>query len=150
MPTRNTAGLFLYMCSEMCIRDRRYAAALIMSGSAIRPKNIAQGLDTVAEHSGPLPTILKRVTRLQQEDFVKGTENDVNAIAVEKARSGQPLSQFFITCGGDDFALEGTKSVSYTHLDVYKRQPTALRCFPSCSSTSWARRWDFQWHITSV
>ena len=97
------------MCSEMCIRDRRYAAALIMSGSAIRPKNIAQGLDTVAEHSGPLPTILKRITRLQQEDFVKGTENDVNAIAVEKARSGQPLSQFFITCGGDDFALEGTK-----------------------------------------
>ena len=87
----------------------RYAAALIMSGSAIRPKNIAQGLDTVAEHSGPLPTILKRITRLQQEDFVKGTENDVNAIAVEKARSGQPLSQFFITCGGDDFALEGTK-----------------------------------------
>ena len=44
----------------------RYAAALIMSGSAIRPKNIAQGLDTVAEHSGPLPTILKRITRLQQ------------------------------------------------------------------------------------
>ena len=52
---------------------------------------------------------MKRISRLQDEAFVKGTENDVNAIAAEKAQSGQPLSQFFITCGGDDFALTGTK-----------------------------------------
>lgn len=88
----------------------RYAAALIMSGTAIRPEVAAQeGLGAVAEHSGQVPTILKRISRLQQEDFVKGTENDVNAVAVEKAHSGQPLSRFFITCGGADFALEGTK-----------------------------------------
>ena len=87
----------------------RYAAALIMSGSAIRPEQVEQGLSAVAQHSGPLPTILKRITKLQQEDFVRGTENDVNAVAAEKAKSGQPLTRFFITCGGDDFALEGTK-----------------------------------------
>ncbi|MFQ7726927.1 MAG: hypothetical protein ACLRI7_11225 [Ruthenibacterium lactatiformans] len=70
----------------------RYVAALIMS-EALSARKISRRIDTVAEHSGPLPTILKRITRLQQEDFVKGTENDVNAIAVEKAR-GQPLSHF--------------------------------------------------------
>ena len=78
----------------------RYAAALIMSGSAIRPEQVEQGLSAVAQHSGPLPTILKRITKLQQEDFVRGTENDVNAVAAEKAKSGQPLTRFFITCGG--------------------------------------------------
>lgn len=87
----------------------RYAAALIMSGSAIRPENVEAGLNVVAEQSGPLPTILKRISFLNQEDFVKGTENDVNAIAAQKAQSGEPLSRFFITCGGDDFALGGTK-----------------------------------------
>lgn len=89
----------------------RYAAALVMSGSAIRPKAAAreEGLEAVAEQAGKLTTIMKRIGHLQQPEFVMGTENDVNAIAVQKAKSGQPLSRFFITCGGDDFALEGTK-----------------------------------------
>ncbi len=86
----------------------RYAAALIMSGSAIRPDNVERGLDTVAKQSGPLPTIMKRIGLLQQEAFVRGTVNDVNAVAAEKAKAGGPLSKFYITCGGDDFAREGT------------------------------------------
>ena len=85
---------------------------------------------------------------------LEGSDNDLMALAKKLKTSGKPIPRLYSWCGTEDFLYEGNKrawaymkelgyemkleAVSYTHLDVYKRQhysryatfPPAGGCFP--------------------
>lgn len=90
----------------------RFAACLCMSGAATRPgvptmvvtKNGEFDFD--APHfNPPLNSIAKQI---ETPAFIKGTVNDVYAIAENNAKSGKPLPEMFFRVGDNDHALYRT------------------------------------------
>ena len=82
------------MSSKMCIRDRLHSHLQVVGGENVRPE----------KHRGQLvPGITAGLQELR-DDILKG---------------GNTCAQLL----GGLFLPEGREAVSYTHLDVYKRQP---------------------------
>ena len=128
----------------MCIRDRRHYAHVDCPGHADYVKNMITGaaqmdgaILVVSAADGPMPQtrehiLLARqvgvpalVVYLNKIDLV----DDPELVELVEMELRELLS--FYEFPGDDIpivkgsalcALEGTKPVSYTHLDVYKRQ----------------------------
>ena len=99
-----------------------YAAALIMSSGG--------GLNDPRPRPG-MPAMAPRDP--------KGPEKLRN-LAIENIRSGKKVPQYFVTCGGDDGALEGAK-FAYSFL---KEQGYDV-CFEEVPG--YAHEWDF-WDLT--
>lgn len=85
----------------------KYAAALIMSGCSYRPGvpmhvKAVNGEFFFDEPQRPLSGIN---AKLMDPDFIKGTPNDVYAIAKENVEKGKPLPKLFFRAGDCDIAL---------------------------------------------
>ena len=103
----------------MCIRDRVIGEAMLQfeEGEWV---NLAVG-------AGFLEIVNNRVTMLVQtaekpEDIDARHAQEQMEYAEEKLRQKQSIQEYYRTQASLSRAMNRLKAVSYTHLDVYKRQ----------------------------
>lgn len=87
----------------------RFAAVLLMSGASTRPgvPTMVPTKNGVFDFDAPKPKIpLGDVAvKIEDPDFIRGTVNDVYAIARQNAQEGKRLPQVFFRVGDCDHAL---------------------------------------------
>jgi putative tributyrin esterase len=96
------------------VRPEQYCAALMMSGASYRPGvpsivPIVNG-EFVLPKEGETPKMGGGIgVKLQDPEYIKGTINDVYAVAEQNAKQGKPLPKMFFHCGDKDHALYRTQ-----------------------------------------
>jgi S-formylglutathione hydrolase FrmB len=94
------------------VHPERFAAALMMSGASYRPgvpsvvKTVNGQFDFAAKMPTPIGASLQ--AKLEDESFIRGTVNDVYAIAKRNVAEGKPLPKLFFRVGDCDHALYRT------------------------------------------
>ena len=104
----------------MCIRDRKEGLLLMQEGGKARlviPPDLAFGSEGAGGVIPPDATVTMDIELISAE--APPTPTAVDEADLTSPDSG--LQYYDITVGEGDMPVEGP--VSYTHLDVYKRQP---------------------------
>ena len=87
----------------------KFAACLCMSGASTRPgvPTMVPTKDGVFNFDAPKPKIpLGEITaKIEDPEFIRGTVNDVYAVAKKNAEDGKPLPKMFFRVGDCDHAL---------------------------------------------
>ena len=97
------------------VRPENYCTALMMSGSSYRPGvpavvPVENGEFKLPDPNAPSPMPMGMMSNLQNAEFIKGTENDVYAIAKENKEKGKALPKMIFHCGDKDHALYRTQN----------------------------------------
>ena len=87
----------------------RFAALLLMSGASTRPgvRTVVPTKNGVFDFDAPMPKIpLGPITKMIEDpEYIRGTVNDVYAVARQNAEAGKPLPKVFFRVGDCDHAL---------------------------------------------
>lgn len=93
-------------------QPERFAAALLMSGASYRPgvPSVVRTVNGEFDFDTPMaiPANGDLQAKLMNEDVIRGTVNDVYAIAKRNAETGKPLPKLFFRVGDSDHALYRT------------------------------------------
>ena len=99
----------------------RFAACLCMSGASTRPgvPTMVPTKDGVFDFDAPKPKIpLGEITqKIEDPDFIRGTVNDVYAVAKANADAGKELPKMFFRVG-DCVAIGNLRTVIWRAWDV--------------------------------
>ena len=107
----------------MCIRDRRYPVQMPLSGK-FNVYNTLAAIGVLLAEGLPLENILQHLAEAPQVAgrFERVEAGQPFAVVVDYAHTPDGLENLLTTARGITQGRIITVSVSYTHLDVYKRQ----------------------------
>ena len=104
----------------MCIRDSLYSANIGDQGALSEPGRFGSNLNSKFHESTPVFTKDGKTVYFTRNNFLDGKKG-------KDARKSTLLKLYKATLDGDKWS--DVTAVSYTHLDVYKRQCESCLCW---------------------